>query len=57
MVIVMMTVCLVLLFYLMSRGSGNVNPEMGEDDEHKRNAAAGKHQFWQTMDFTEPWNK
>lgn len=48
---------MVMVAYIFGKASNNQDPELSEEEEDARNKAKAKHQFWQTMDYTEPWNK
>lgn len=56
MVILEMAVGIILLSYLASKGLTNNDADKNEDQEHAENVGSVRHQFWQTMDLTEPWN-
>lgn len=50
-------IALLTIAYIVSKATTNQNPEKSPEEEDKRNEAKVKHQFWQTMDYTEPWGK
>lgn len=57
MALIPMTIGLVLLVWLLAKAGTNTEPDQNEEEEAANKKGAAKHQFWQTMDWTEPWNK
>lgn len=56
MVVLTILVGIILALWALSKLSVNTKPEKSEEQEAAGQKAAAKHQFWQTMDYTEPWN-
>lgn len=52
MVVIALTIALIATAYLLKRLGRNV-----EDTTDESMAGKSKHQGWQTLDLTEPWNR
>lgn len=42
--------------WLLAKAATHTEPDQTPDEEAKNKEGSVKHQFWQTMDYTEPWN-
>jgi len=51
-----LTIGIILVMWLVTKGLTNTEPDQEEGEEAARKHGKAKHQFWQTMDWTEPWN-
>lgn len=56
MAVIELLIGLFAISYVGAKAMTNTQPDKSEDEEAKDIEGQTKHQFWQSMDYTEPWN-